>query len=277
MVTHVLYPEFLQPSPTRLSPASRRLLAGLEETYGPEPFGPGGVWGALARCGPALAGALAPACQPAAGYDLDAFAPRLLDRAMSLLPGPAPDLYLGTLLFLAPAATLSIGGKPAIALGLERFHPSPPPGEPRSLFRPGEAEEMIPHEAAHAVRMRALSLPPTPRLLSLLEMVMLEGTALLFTDLLLGRQTLATFLPRHRLEWHEANERAVRAAAAAEFDRTGMEIFQKYFTPVAPVSGYFVGYSLCREFIGRHGTQAMRDLLTMESREILRRLGAVPP
>lgn len=56
-----------------------------------------------------------------------------------------------------------------------------------------------------------------------------------------------------------------------------MEVFQKYFTPEAPLSGYFVGYSLCREFISRNGTGAMRNLVTTDSREILRRLGAAAP
>lgn len=246
----------------------RAYFEGLGHTYGPEVFGPGGLPAAVERQAPHLRLALSPA--PA--YRMEERAQQLLDAVAPLLPGNPPNLYLATLLFLAPAATLSILGRPAIALGLERFHPTPPPGGAKYWYHPDEVVEMIPHEAAHAARMQVLDLPPSPRRLSLLDMVMLEGTALLFTDLLLGRMTLATFMPLEQLAWHQAHDAQVRAVTADAFQTGGMEAFLRFFTPSAPVSGYYVGYSLCREYLERYGNHAIRELVGLPSLEILRRL-----
>lgn len=246
----------------------RAYFEGLGQTYGPEIFSPDGLPGTVERLAPYLRASL----EPAPAYGMEEQAQRLLDEVTALLPGTPPNLYLATLFYLAPAATISVLGRPAIALGLERFHPAPPPGEPKVWYRPDEIVEMIPHEAAHAARMQVLDLPPTPRLLSLLDMVMLEGTALLFTDLLLGRTTLATFMPAAHLAWHQANDQYVRSLAAAAFDATGMDVFRRFFAPSAPISGYYVGYSLCREYIERYGPQSIRELLALPSKEILNRL-----
>lgn len=246
----------------------RAYFDGLAETYGAALFGRERLPGLVAAQAPVLYRALLPA--PA--YDMERRASAILEAIRPHLPGPLPDLYLGTLFFMAPGATLSVGGRPAIALGMERFSPSPPPTPQKFWYHPDEAIEILPHEAAHAVRMRALGLPPTPRRLSLLDMVMLEGTALLFTDLLLGRESLATFMPAARLSWHRAHDAEVVAAAAREFGGGGMAAFLRYFTPEAPISGYYVGYSLCRRYIDHYGPGAMRELLTLPSAEILRRL-----
>lgn len=242
---------------------------GLFETYGSTFLGPGGLPGVVADQAPALYQAL----RLAPAYRMEERSTALLEALRPHLPGKLPDLYLGTLFFIAPAATLSVGGKPAMALGLERFTPNPPASGQKYWYHPDEVLEMLPHEAAHAVRMEALHLPPTPQRLSLLDMVMLEGTALTFTDQLLGRETLATFMPRERMAWHKAHDREAVAATAREFDAEGMGAFTRYFTPEAPVSGYYVGYSLCRRYVERFGPSAMRELLTLPSAEILRRLG----
>lgn len=246
----------------------RPYFDGLLETYGPDLFGPAGLPGAVEQVGPVLRQALLPA--PA--YRMEERAQAILDSIQPYLPGRVPDLYLGTLFFMAPAATLSIGGRPAIALGLERFSAQAQAGGERYLYHPDEVVEMLPHEAAHAVRMEALSLPPTPQRLSLLDMAMLEGTALLFTDLLLGKETLATFMPAEQLAWHKANDAQVVAQVAREFPATGMEVFAHYFGAEAPVSGYYAGYSLCRRYLDRYGPAAMGELLMLPSFEILRRL-----
>ncbi len=246
----------------------REYFDGFAETYGPALLGREGLPALVTRLAPALHLALS----PAPGYRMEERVRSIMARLRPLLPGRLPDVYLATLFFVAPAATISVGGRPAIALGLERFSPAPPPG-PRYWYRPDEVEEMLPHEAAHAVRMEALGLPPSPQGLSLLDMVMLEGTALLFTDLLLGRETLATFMDPARLSWHRAHDAAVLAAAAREFGTGGMAAFTRYFAVDAPISGYWVVYSLCRRFLERYGTSAMRELLCMPSAEILRRLG----
>lgn len=247
---------------------NRPFFDGLTETYGPDLFGPAGLQGAVSALAPALHQAL----RPSPSYRMEERTDRILRTIQPLLPGRLPPVYLATLFFMAPAATLSVNGRPAIALGLERFSPSPPPGEPKFWYHPDEVEEMLPHEAAHAVRMEALGLPPTPRQLSLLDMVMLEGTALLFTDLLLGRESLATFMPADRLAWHRANDGAVTAAAMRDLHKTGMPVFSRYFSMHAPISGYWVGYSLCRRYIERFGPGAMGELLRQPSAEILRRI-----
>ncbi|HYF92735.1 MAG TPA: DUF2268 domain-containing putative Zn-dependent protease [Symbiobacteriaceae bacterium] len=246
----------------------RAYFEGLSATYGADFFGAGGLPAAVERAAPALRESLRHAPQ----YGLEAGAQQWLERVDPLLPWSAPNFYLGTLFFTAPAATVGILGRPSITLGVERFHPSPPQTGAKYWYHPAEIAEMVPHEAAHVARMQALGLPPTPRRLSLLDMVMLEGTALTFTDLLLGRQTLATFLPADHLAWHRANDDAVRAAAAAEFDREGMEIFRKYFSAGAPVSGYYVGYSICCDWLRQHGPGQMRNLVALPSRTILQTL-----
>lgn len=247
----------------------RPYFDGLAETYGQDCFGLAPLQRLVEQQAPLLRQALA----PAPWYGLEERAGALLQQVSPLLPGTPPDLCLGTLFFTAPAATLSILGQPAIALGLERFHPAPPGGMPRQLYHPAEAAEIIPHEAAHCARMQVLALPPTPRELSLLEMVMLEGTALTFTDQLLGKQTLATFMPPEQLAWHQANDARIRAAVAPAFGTRGLAPFFQYFSADSPVSGYYVGYSLCREFLERFGPGAMRELIALPSTEILARLG----
>ncbi|HLN64982.1 MAG TPA: DUF2268 domain-containing putative Zn-dependent protease [Symbiobacteriaceae bacterium] len=238
------------------------------ETYGETMFGPDGLRGAMEKAAPALKAML----RHAPGYGLEAATARLMAQVEPLLPGTAPNVYLGTLLFMAPAATLGVLGRPAVALGLERFHPGPPPHQPKYWYHPAEVVEMLPHEAAHVARMQVLKLPPTPRRLTLLDMAMLEGTALTFTDLLLGRQTLATFLPADRLAWHRANDAYIRQAVLPDLAKSGMETFLRYFGADSPISGYYVGYSYCCDWLNRHGFDRVRDLVALPSHEILRTL-----
>ncbi|MGE5675027.1 MAG: DUF2268 domain-containing putative Zn-dependent protease, partial [Mycobacterium leprae] len=246
----------------------RAYFDGLLETYGPDAFGPLGLPGGVELAAPFLRQALADA--PLFGLEQTAHA--ILQKVEPLLPGTEPDLYLGTLLFMAPAGTISVQRQPVVTLGLERFHLTPPATGPKFWYHPAEVVEMVPHEAAHVARMQALRLPPSPRQLSLLEMVMLEGTALTFTDHLLDRTTLATFMPPERLAWHKANDRWVRRAAAADFARTGMPAFRQYFSADSPVSGYYVGYALCREYLDRYGPDRVGELVGLPSADILRRL-----
>lgn len=247
----------------------RAFFDGLLETYGPDMFGPGGLPGAITQVALALRQALA----PAPGYGLEQRATALLHQLGPLLPGARPTLYLGTLFFVAPAATLSVGGRPALALGVERLRPTAERTPPRYWYDPSEITAMIPHEAAHAARMDALGLPPTPRRLSLLDMVMLEGTALTFTDQLIGGESLASFMPADRLAWHRAHDAQVRAAVLAEAGAIGMEPFGRYFGGESPLSGYYVGFSLCQEYLRRNGPGSMRELIARPSVDILRRVG----
>jgi hypothetical protein len=259
-----IWPAFAQ----QVYPLYRPYFDGLIQTYGDQLFGPSGLPGAIESLGPSLRGALA----PATSYNMERAAERLLARAAALLPTPPPDLYLATLFFVAPAATLSVENHPAIAIGLERFQPNPVQQSEKVWYHPLELEEMVPHEAAHAARMSLLGLPPTPQRLSLLEMVMLEGTALTFTDALLGKRTLTTFMSPEQFNWHTVNDRGVRQAAAAQFSTSGMEIFGRYFSKDSPISGYYVGYSLCREYLKRYGEDRTPELVALPSAEILRRI-----
>ncbi|HYG58519.1 MAG TPA: DUF2268 domain-containing putative Zn-dependent protease [Symbiobacteriaceae bacterium] len=244
----------------------RAFFEGFMATYGEDVLGPGGLPGAVESMAPALRERL----RAAPWYGLEQQLPGWMAALGALLPGSAPNVYLGTLFFTAPAATLSVLGRPAIVLGLERFLPAPLPAQGEKYwYHPAEAVEMIPHEAAHAARMQALDLPATPRRLSLLDMIMLEGTALTFTDAMLGRQTLATFLPPDRMAWHRANEAQIRSAIAPDLEQTGMEVFLKYFSAGAPISGYYAGYSYCTEFLERHGPGSMNELITLPSRAII--------
>lgn len=206
------------------------------------------------------------ALRQAAALDLTERASHLLGHVAEHLPGPEPDLYVGPLFGIAPAATIAVGGRPAIAIGADLFHPLANRQQfPRQAYHPDELEEMIPHEAAHVVRMESLSLPPTPRDLSLLDMVMLEGTALTFSDLLLGRRTLATFLDPHTLHLHEQRQPQILAAASQEWECAGMPAFLRWFGVGSFPSGYYVGEALCQAYWHRFGTVP----LTVPSQAIL--------
>lgn len=255
---------------TAAGPGCLSLLAALEETYGPEVYGLGGAPGALARAWLPAIGQIA----RVGGNWWEASVAALLDLVHRYLPPPPPDVYLGTLLFLAPAATLSLQGRPVVAVGMERFDPVYPPGmpPPRGLYHPSEIVEMLPHEAAHVARMRALDLSPSPRHLTLADMVLLEGTALLFTDWLLGRETLPTFMPAAEIARHRAQEAAHREVVRAALTERGMPAFLRFFQANAPVSGYYVGLSLCREYCARTGVTPDR-LVRAPTREILAAVG----
>lgn len=181
---------------------------------------------------------------------------------------PWPDVWLAPLLFLAPGATLSIDGRPAIAIGLDRFGPGPPHAPPRGLYHPAELTEIVPHEAAHAVRMAALGLPPTPRALTLAEMIVLEGTALCYTDALVGRPTVTSFLPATACAWHETHAPALWDRVARDLSLAGMAAFHRYFGADNPISGYYMGWWLCRRCIARSG-RSPADLVVMPTEQIL--------
>ena len=257
-------------------PKHRPYFDGLVETYGPDAFGPGGLRQAVENAGPAVLQSVRTLV--AGGFEPETLVEELLQGCLPLLPGEPPRVYLATLFFLAPAATINVAGEPAITIGLERFVdgdlPPSPPGFPgRFYYRPQEMEEMVPHEACHAARMRVLGLPPTPRRLSLKEMVFLEGTALVFTDRLVGRETLRTFLPDDVFRWHEEHQSEVLRTTLADFDQTGMEVFSRYFSPRSRVSGYYAGFCLCRDYLRRYGDDSLSELVVMPSDQVMERLG----
>ncbi len=260
-----------------LSVTARNCLGALEQTYGAALFGPGGLEATLVGQRTHLSQALG----PAPNLGLEALVEHSLAGVAPLLPGAkAPDVYLSTLVFTAPAATLCMAGNPTIVLGMERFSPeadslNPGRGRPPHWFHPDQVVEMVPHEAAHVVRMQALDLPLTPRQLSLLEMVMLEGTALCFTDDLLRRKTLESFLPARAITQHRANERQMRHAVLTRMHQIGMAAFTAFFASDSPISGYYVGQSLCREYLRRNPGTSSANLLTLPSQVIL--TGALGP
>lgn len=220
-----------------LRPITDAYFRGLEDTYG---------FAVPRQSGPALA--------RASDLDLERRSARLLSEVSLRLPGPEPDLYVGPLFGMAPAATIAVEGRPAIAIGADKFDADADRTSfPRRAYHPDELVEMIPHEAAHVVRMQALGLPPTPRALSLLDMALLEGTALLFTDLLVGKMTLSTFLPPPVIEAHRAREPQVLSAAAREWNTGGMPAFLRWFSEGAWPNGYYIGYALCRRYYERYG------------------------
>ncbi len=244
-------------------------FTGLWETYGPELLGQGFPVAHVHALGTGIASRLA----RVAPLDWEQDAGALLELTFRHLPGPVPDLYLGTLFGMAPAATIAVGGRPTIALGLEHFDPAAWPADPpRILYAPAEVANMIPHEAAHAARMHALGLPLSPRLLTLAEMLLLEGTALLFTDALLGRETLPGFMPAADIARHRAVLPHLAAAVAPDLNLTGPQVFTRYFSAGSPVNGYFLGLELCRQYSQATDTEP-RALVTAPTRAVLGALG----
>lgn len=247
----------------------RPFFAGLEETYGPELFGPKGIPGAVQQGGHQLAARVAAAAGLAAWEEQSAAA---LALAMAHLPGPPPPVYLACLFDLAPGATVSVAARPAVAIGLERFGAEAPASPPRHLFHPSELIEIIPHEAAHAVRMQGLGLPPTPRQLPLKEMLLLEGTAVLVTDHLLGRPTLGTFMTAADLDRHRTADTLLRTQIRPWLEARGMPVFRQFFSAGSPISGYYLGWSLCTDYLRRTG-RTLRELILMPADTVLAAVG----
>lgn len=172
------------------------------------------------------------------------------------------DVYLGFGFHVAPASSLIVGGRPAIALHVE--HPR---------CRAESTPTLVAHEFAHCARAATLALPLSPAELPLGEMLAYEGTAALFADAVLGADTLGQMMPPGEREWHEAHADAVIAAARAEWDRRGRATAMRWFGVGARPSGYWVGERLCRGRLdARAGRMAgpgnLRALLSLPAREL---------
>lgn len=252
----------------------RDYFEGITQTWGEEMLGPGGLQGAVQRHGPAMLQRLTRLDIEAVGRTAAAW----LERSLPLLPGPAPDLYVGVLFFTCPACTLSVAGRPAVAVGAERLTPDRPVRRAgyRLDFTVAELAEMVPHEACHAARLQALGLSGRIAELSLLDMLWLEGTALVFTDRLLGRppdrSTLHTLLPAAVLAEHARNDDAVCRRALDASERRGLDALIAFFSPGAPVSGYYVGRRLVQRYLAAHGEDSLAELITLPSAAATARL-----
>lgn len=163
------------------------------------------------------------------------------------------DVYVGFGFGAAPATSLLVGGRPAIALHFE--HPQ---------CRPELLETLVTHEFAHCARSAALGLPLSPAELGLADMIAYEGTAARFADAVLGLDTLGQMMSADDRRWHEENEAAVRAAFQAERDGKGMRVALRWFSAGGRPSGYWLGARLCDAWRG--GTLA--DLLAAPTAEL---------
>lgn len=239
----------------------RPLWEGMQETFGPALLGPGGVQQLVRHVGPAVRTAIGNLAAAHAGAP-EQHCADLLAQTWPSEWGAAPDCYVATLFGLGPAATLSVQGQPALAIGLERFVPDGTPEGvdpelgPARAYRLADLAEMIPHEGCHVARFRMLGLAPIPHRLPLLELIALEGTALWFSDERLGRQTLRSFMPTGEWERHQRAEVELLQSVVPRLGESGPQVYLGHFSALAPVSGYYLGWAICRRFLERQGGSA---------------------
>ena len=259
----------------------RPVFDGLIATYGPELLGPNALMRLVMNAGPL--------CRAAIGRLISACPGEAESRCADLLSGcwlPAwgdpPDCYLGTLFGLAPAAAITVRGRPSMVIGLERFVPGddPDPGAtPEAAtgrtYHLADLAEMIPHEAAHAARSQALRLSLTPTRLALLDLLLLEGTALWYTDARLGKLTLLSFLPRAAWERHQAREEQLLSTLVPTLAERGASVFRRHFAGDCTANGYYLGWAICRRYLERQGGDATA-MTTVPSADILAGAGLAP-
>lgn len=236
----------------------RPLFDGLVAAYG-ELLGPAALQLLATQAGPPCRAAIGRlvSAQPGAA---DAACSELLTECWPAAWGEPPDLYIGTLFGLAPAAALMVGGRPSVAVGLERFVPdgvpdpaATPDAAASRTYHLADLAEIIPHESCHVARSRLLQQPLAPTRLPLLDLILMEGTALWYSDSRLGRQTILTFLPQADWERHQAQEEQMLQAVTPDLQRSGAAIFRRHFAAPALVNGYYLGWSVCRRYLERQG------------------------
>lgn len=260
----------------------KAVFDGIVDAYGPELLGPNPLLNLTTYTGPicrAAIGRLVTA-EPGAA---EARCSQLLTECWPEAWGALPDCYLGTLFGLAPAAALHIGGRPGMLIGLERFLPgdtpdptATPEAAARRTYHLSDLAEMIPHEACHVARARLLGQHLAPTHLPLLDLIMLEGTALWFTDARLGRQTLLTFLPQQEWERHQANEAELLAALRPHLGESGSAVFRRHFADGAAINGYYAGWAVCRRYLERQASDPVA-LTGLPSTAIWAGAGLEPP
>lgn len=165
------------------------------------------------------------------------------------LPPGGFDVYVGFGFGVAPASSLLVEGRPAIALHFEH-----------SQCRRELLQTMVAHEFGHCARAAALDLSLSPAELTLAEMVAYEGTATCFADAVLGEDTLAPMMTESDRRWHEQHEQAVRDAFARERDASGMATALRWFAAGGRPSGYWLGARMCAAWLAKEGKSLARLL-----------------
>jgi len=178
-----------------------------------------------------------------------------LGRARALLPmEPEPDVYLFVGFFSADGKVLEIQGKPAIAIGMERF----------KSFR--DLPLLVAHEYGHCAQKILLKNPIPGEGRTLLGHVTAEGLAVLFTEALYPEIPLHRhlFISPERLRWCEGNEEVLIELAAG--DLTSEKLVPVFFGSGDAEAGIppRVGYYLARQMVGRsfprHGAKELAEI-----------------
>ncbi len=164
-----------------------------------------------------------------------------LQRCQAVLPlDPEPGVFLFVGFFSADGVTLEVGGKPVIAVGLERFKD----------FR--DLPLIIAHEYGHCAQHALLKKPFSPGEKTLFDKMVAEGLAVLFTEVVYPKVPLHRhlFLTPERLQWGWENQEALLELVTG--DLSSPKLVPVLFGAGDPRAGLppRLGYFIARQMLG---------------------------
>ena len=171
-----------------------------------------------------------------------ALAKGTIEKCRSLVSlNPEPDIYLFVGFFSADGKTLEVQGRPAIALGLERFRD----------FK--DLPLLLAHEYCHCAERILLKGVHSGEENTLLTAIIREGLAAFFTEAAYPQIPLYRhlFITPERLQWCEENREAILDLAGG--DLTSEKLVSVLFGSGDPEAGLppRIGYFLAREMVGQ--------------------------
>lgn len=162
---------------------------------------------------------------------------------------PEPDVYLFVGFFSADGKALEVKGRPAIALGLERFKD----------FK--DFPLLLAHEYGHCAGLNSLKGITSGGENTLLDTLTREGLAVLFTEAVYPEIPLYRhlFLTSERLRWCEENREALLDLAGGDLNSGKLApVFFGSGDPEAgipPRIGYYLARQMMRQCLTHHGDQ----------------------
>ena len=173
-----------------------------------------------------------------------------LSRCRVVLPlNPEPLVYLFVGFFSAEGTTLEVEGWPSIALGLERFKD----------FQ--DVSLLVSHEYCHCAQRSLLRNFLSPQERPLLSLIMAEGLAVLFSEVVYPEIPWHRhlFLTPERLQWCQENQEVLLELAGA--DLASEKLVPILFGPgdanagLPPRTGYFVARQMLGHCLAHHGAE----------------------
>jgi hypothetical protein len=190
--------------------------------------------------------------------DLERQVQEILARCLAILPSFAePDVFIIIGFFSPDGFLVTIGGRPAIGIGLERF---------RNLRL---VDIILAHEYGHYARRLALGYSPSSGPESLEQKLLSEGLSISVSRRVCPGRRLCDYLlmSPQRLNWCQENEARLMALARPELgsDRL-VPVFFGCGQPDAGIparTGLYLGHRLVERALQRMGWGAFKRLLAM--------------